>query len=461
MQWNLPFMPWDETSVVVAEFCADGKLGKVIMELSEKDVNFQCPEWNSESQLHVICDRTNWWNVYSVDMEKAKLGENIYNVNAEIGAPQWQFADRHYATNQYGMLMNVSGKLVFKWWNGKVVHLETPMYTHFRCLALNTHNIAYCIASGPTRCTSVIRIDIQNNKVAVVRESRDANQIDNLDISVPELIRFSSGGCTVSGWFYPPFSRSFVAPEGTLPPVVLMAHGGPTANASNALEMKLQYFTSRGFAVFDVNYRGSTGFGTDYRNLLRKQWGIVDRDDMINAAQYLVDSRRVDAKRVCIMGSSAGGYLLLSTLLHSDVIRAASSLYGVSDLVGLYKDTHKFEYGYNEQLIGKYPEEAHIYESRSPLGKADQLSCPVAFFHGDQDTVVPLSQSIALHEALKARGIATLLIIFPGEGHGFRGTTAVRDSLIGSYYFFCRVLGIEPPFVKSEIKIENLGDNTY
>uniref|UniRef100_A0A915CHM1 Acyl-peptide hydrolase n=2 Tax=Parascaris univalens TaxID=6257 RepID=A0A915CHM1_PARUN len=447
MQWNLPFMPWDETSIRVAQLLTDGTLSKPVMELSSKDVNFHAPEWDPESRLYVISDQTNWWNVYSVDIAKGRLGENVFSVNEEIGTPQWQFADRQYATNQHGILMNVSGKLHFKWRNGNVDRLETPLYTQFRCLALNTRNIAYCVASGPTRSSSLIRIDVESGEVTVVRESRDAAQIDSLDISVPELIEFSSGGYTVSGWFYPPFSRSFVAPQDALPPVVLMAHGGPTANATNSLDMKMQYFTSRGFAVFDVNYRGSTGFGTKYRNLLRRQWGVMDRDDMISAAKYLVSSRRVDENGVCIMGSSAGGYLLLSTILHSDIIKAAASLYG---------DTHKFEYGYNEQLIGKYPEEAHIYESRSPIRMVDRLHCPVAFFHGDEDAVVPLSQSISLHNVLKARGVPTMLLVFPDEGHGFRGTKAIKDSLVGSFYFFCRVLGIKLSFVTNEMKIDNL-----
>ncbi|VDK24194.1 unnamed protein product, partial [Anisakis simplex] len=292
--------------------------------------------------------------------------------------------------------MNVSGKLVFKWWNGTLEHIETPLYTEFRSLDLNNQNIGYCIASGPRRSSSVIRIDIQSKKfqVTVIRESRDAKEIDKLDISIPTLVKFPSGDCTVSGWFYPPFSSSYKAAEGTLPPVVLFAHAGPTGAATESLNMKTQYFTSRGFAVFDVNYRGSTGFGTEFRNSLRKKWGLVDRDDMINAAQYLVDNRFVNKDRICMMGSSASGYLLLATIQNSSLIKAASSLYGVCDLIALTKDTHKFELGYNDQLIGKYPEEEHIYKQRSPVNKIDQINCPIVFFHGDRDTVVPLSQSI-------------------------------------------------------------------
>uniref|UniRef100_A0A183CXH0 Peptidase_S9 domain-containing protein n=1 Tax=Gongylonema pulchrum TaxID=637853 RepID=A0A183CXH0_9BILA len=383
-----------------------------------------------------------------------KLGENIYPVDAEIGAPLWQLADRHFATNKKGIIMNVAGKLVYKKWDGAVEKIHTPSFTSFKCLALHDNDCAFAIAAGPSSSSSVIRINLETKKVDVLRESWRSSELERCDISIPESLHFQSDGTDVQAWFYPPFSTKYKAPEGTLPPVVLLAHGGPTAYSPGTLDMRIQYFTTRGFAVCDVNYRGSSGFGTVYRNMIRRNWGIVDRDDMINAAKHLLCEKRVDPKRLCIMGCSAGGYLLLATLLKTDMFAAAASVYGVSDLVGLAQDTHKFEFGYNEQLIGKFPEEKAVYEERSPLNQCYKLYTPVAFFHGEIDTVVPVSQSEELHEALKKKGVPTSLIVFGGEGHGFRGSHANKETINGIYCFFCRILGIEPS-EKSGIKIEN------
>ncbi|VDM52747.1 unnamed protein product [Angiostrongylus costaricensis] len=214
---------------------------------------------------------------------------------------------------------------------------------------------------------------------------------------------------------------------------MLLGHGGPTSEAVNTLDLKKQFFTSRGFAILDVNYRGSTGFGTDFRNMLKRQWGVVDRDDMIAAARSLIARGLVDKDKVCILGSSAGGYLVLSVLIHSDIFKAAVSIYGVADLVGLAKDTHKFERGYNEVLIGKYPEEEDVY---------------------NEDTVVPMSQSLEMYYKLRTKGVTTALMLFDGEGHGFRGSDAIRRSTEASYVFLCRALGITPS-VSSDIEIVN------
>uniref|UniRef100_A0A0R3S0N8 Peptidase_S9 domain-containing protein n=1 Tax=Elaeophora elaphi TaxID=1147741 RepID=A0A0R3S0N8_9BILA len=445
MEWNMPNMPWDETTVVISAIKEDGDIDE-ICRISREGVNYHSPEWSSAGNLYLISDHTNWWNVYEVNLIERKLGHNLFPVDAEIGAPLWQFSERHFAANKRGILMNVSGKLVYKQWDEKVKTIDCSCYTSFKCLDIDESGTAYAIASGPTKSSSVVRIqlDTEQASVVVLRESRSSADIEKFDISIPEPICFQSDGITVQAWFYQPFSKTYTAPEGTLPPVVLIAHGGPTAYSSSTLDMRIQYLTTRGFAVCDVNYRGSTGFGTVFRNMLRRNWGIVDRDDMINAARHLISQKRVDPKRLCIMGSSAGGYLLLATILKSDLFSAAASLYGVSDLIGLAKDTHKFELGYNEQLIGKFPEERALYEQRSPLNHIDQLSTPVAFFHGEEDPVVPLTQSMRLHEALKMKGVPTVLTVFPGESHGFKGSYANEMTLSGCYYFFCRVLGIKP-----------------
>ncbi|VDD94858.1 unnamed protein product [Enterobius vermicularis] len=460
MEWNLPGMPWDETTIKVARLDRKGNIDKVVSSLSRKGVNFHGPQWGPCSELYVISDQTGWWNVYLVDFEKGKLKYNIFPVDTEIGSPSWVFGDRQFAVNKTGALLNIAGKMSFKVFDGECKTLKTQFFGQFSHLKLADEDTAYCIASGPARCASVIEVHLNSEEVNVLRESRDSKELGSYDIALGEEITFVSDGVPVKGWFYAPFSSRYMAPEETLPPVLLIAHGGPTANTSNSLSMKIQFFTSRGFAVFDVNYRGSTGYGTKFRNMLLGSWGVVDRDDMINAANYLIQHQLVNPKRVCIMGSSAGGYLLLSAILHSDVFAAAASLYGVSDLVGLFKETHKFEQGYNEQLIGKYPEDLDIYNQRSPINRAKELNCPVCFFHGTEDTVVPMSQSLIFYEALKSKGLITAFQTFPGsvfssEGHGFRGAAATKMALNGPYYFFCKVLGINPS-VTAKIKIDNL-----
>uniref|UniRef100_A0A8R1TYK1 Acyl-peptide hydrolase n=1 Tax=Onchocerca volvulus TaxID=6282 RepID=A0A8R1TYK1_ONCVO len=454
MEWNMPNMPWDETTVVISSIKESGDIDE-ICRISREGVNYHSPEWSPTGNLYLISDHTNWWNIYKVNLTEHKLGENIFPVDAEIGAPLWQFAERHFVSNKKGILMNVAGKLVYKEWNKKVKAIDCSCYTNFKYLALDESGTAYAIAAGPAKSSSVIKIQLDTERVNVIRESRSSTDIEKYDISIPESINFQSDDITVQAWFYPPFSKTYVAPEGTLPPVVLVAHGGPTCYSPNILDMRIQYLTTRGFAVCDVNYRGSTGFGTILRNMLRRNWGIVDRNDIINAASHLISQKRVDPKKLCIMGSSAGGYLLLATILKSDLFSAAASLYGVSDLISLAKDTHKFELGYNEQLVGKFPEERVLYEQRSPLNHIDQLSTPVAFFHGEEDPVVPLAQSIQLYEALKMKGVPTSLTVFPGEAHGFKGSFANEVTLNGFYYFFCRMLGIKPS-VESQIQIENL-----
>ncbi|CAJ0600123.1 unnamed protein product [Cylicocyclus nassatus] len=433
MQWNHVNMPWDETSIHMAVLHSDGTVSDevVIKDGTGKKINYYCPNW-VDDKLLMINDSTNFWNVYEVSLVGPEYKEtNLFPVDREIGYPLWQFADRPYASNGKCMGSDLV-KIVIK---PKVQIL------------------------GPRKASCIVKIDIfkedQKPTINVIRTARDDKDLESLDISEPEDIEFQSGDVTVHAWLYMPKNRNYVAPEGTLPPVLLVGHGGPTGISTDALDLKKQFFTSRGFAVLDVNYRGSTGCGTEFRNMLKGQWGLVDRDDMIAAAQSVIAKGLVDTEKVCIKGSSAGGYLVLSSLLHSDVFKAAVSIYGVGDLVGLAKDTHKFERGYNEVLIGKYPEDKEVYEARSPINHIDRLRTPIAFLHGKEDTVVPVSQSVEMYDKLREKGVTTALMLFDDEGHGFRGADAVRRSSEASYVFLCKVLGIEPS-ISSDIEIVNL-----
>ncbi|ETN72800.1 peptidase, S9A/B/C family, catalytic domain protein [Necator americanus] len=451
MQWNHVNMPWDETSIHLAVLHDDGTISNevVIKDGTGKKINYYCPSW-SDDKLLMVNDSSNFWNVYEVDIIGPEFKEkNLFPVEREIGYPQWQFDDRPYASNGSCMIMNVGGRLMSRR-DCIVKTVPTPGYTVFSHLSITNGDIVYAIAAGPRKASCIIKIDMskedQDPTLSVVRTARDDADLESLDISEPERIEFQSDGVPVSALFYSPKNRNFTGLPGTLPPVLLLGHAGPTATATDSLNLKIQFFTSRGFAVLDVNYRGSTG--------LKGQWGVVDRDDMIAAANSVIARRLVDPEKVCILGSSAGGYLVLAALLHSDVFKAAVSIYGVADLVGLLKDTHKFERGYNEVLIGKYPEDEQIYKDRSPIYHIDRLQTPIAFLHGKEDTVVPVSQSVEMYDKLREKGVTTALMLFDDEGHGFRGPDAVRRSTEASYVFLCKVLGIQPS-ISSDIQIVN------
>uniref|UniRef100_A0A8R1DYR7 Peptidase_S9 domain-containing protein n=1 Tax=Caenorhabditis japonica TaxID=281687 RepID=A0A8R1DYR7_CAEJA len=353
--------------------------------------------------------------------------------------------------------MNANGILYVRT-GDDTVEIPTAGYTVFQYLSLDPNGSElFAIASGPKRASSVISIDLSNKDfpLKVHRESRDSAEIDALEISEPEEIVFNSDGVTVSGYFYPPKNSAYSAPPGSLPPVLLLGHSGPTAPAQDSLDFKKQFFTSRGVAVFDVNYRGSTGFGTDFRRMLYKNCGIVDRNDVLNGAKALIEQGRVDADKVVISGSSAGGYLLLSCLISPDnIIKAAVSIYGVADLLALDEDTHKLEQYYNEMLIGKYPEEAAVYQERSPIYHIDKIETPIAFLHGKEDTVVPVKQSITMYEKISARGITTALQLYDGEGHGFRSGDVIKASTEATFYFLMKAVGIEPS-IQSDLEIVN------
>uniref|UniRef100_A0A1I7ZS66 Peptidase_S9 domain-containing protein n=1 Tax=Steinernema glaseri TaxID=37863 RepID=A0A1I7ZS66_9BILA len=464
MQWNHPNMPWDKTSIYIQSVEGSGKTEELLggigkaEELLGGGANYHGLQWGPQDELFVVCDKTNFWNVYEVDVEKKALKDNVYPVDSEIGNPVWQFADdRAFAVNAKHMVLAVKEELIVV---ERATKAKKPVqcdgFTHFSHLTVTSSGHFYCIASGPKKAQSLIHVDLnQEWKVSVIRETRDSADIEKLPISEPQNLEFQSDGVAVSGWFYEPKSNDFQGPEGALPPVVLMGHGGPSGQTFNSLDLKKQYFTSRGFAVFDVNYRGSTGFGTEFRNALYKNWGVVDRNDMINGANFLAENGKVDPAKICITGSSAGGYLVLSALIQEgNPFAAAVCVYGVSDLVGLYKDSHKFESGYNDSLIGKYPEEAEVYEQRSPINHIGKVKNPVAFIHGTKDPVVPWKQSESFYEALKKKGITTALMLLEGESHGFRSAEAISKSTDAGYVFLAKALGITPS-EESDIDIVN------
>jgi dipeptidyl aminopeptidase/acylaminoacyl peptidase len=323
---------------------------------------------------------------------------------------------------------------------------------------MQTNNRAVFMAGSATEPTAVVQIDLATRQLEVLRRSSEL-EIDTGYLSVPQAIAFpTENNLTAYAFFYPPNNQDYTAPTGEKPPLIVKSHGGPTASTSSAFNLKIQYWTSRGFAFVDVNYGGSTGYGRDYRQRLKDNWGIVDVDDCANAAKYLAEQGLVDGERLAIAGGSAGGYTTLAALTFRDIFKAGASYYGVSDLEVLAKDTHKFEARYLDGLIGPYPERKDLYEKRSPIHFTDQLSCPVIFFQGLEDKVVPPNQAEMMVEALKAKGLPVAYVAYEGEQHGFRRAENIKRTLDGEFYFYSRVFGFEPAEAIEPVAIENLGN---
>jgi len=307
---------------------------------------------------------------------------------------------------------------------------------------LRVHDKQIVVTAGsPTQATSVVKLDVTTNQVETIKQASNLN-IDEGYLSQPESIEFpTSNDKTAYAWYYPPQNKDFSAPEGELPPLLVKSHGGPTAATSASYNLRIQYWTSRGFAFVDVNYGGSTGFGREYRQRLNGNWGIVDVEDCINVAKYLVNQGEVNENKLAISGGSAGGYTTLAALTFYDTFKAGASYYGVSDLEALATDTHKFESRYLDNLIGKYPEDKEMYQKRSPIHHIENLSCPVAFFQGLEDKIVPPNQAEMMVNALQAKGIKTTYVTFPDEQHGFRKAENIKTALDGEFNFYGEVFG--------------------
>ncbi|MEO0376255.1 MAG: S9 family peptidase, partial [Cyanobacteria bacterium P01_A01_bin.17] len=404
LTWDNPNLPWDGTDLWLATLEADGSLSQPQHIAGGTDESIFQPQWSPDGQLYFVSDRTGWWNLYRWQENKA---HPLCPMSAEFGLPQWVFGMSTYgfiAADQILCSYNLQGQ-----WHlgrlevnsGQLKEIETD-YTDISGLKVGPGFAAFK-GSSPTTATELVQLDLKTDQQSVICS---ASQID-LDpayLSEPELLEFpTENGLTAYGFYYPPNNKDFQGSTTEKPPLIVKSHGGPTAATSSSLSLKIQYWTSRGFAVLDVNYGGSTGYGRAYQHRLRDQWGIVDVDDCMNGAQYLAKQGIVDCDRMAITGSSAGGYTTLAALTFRDVFKAGASYYGIGDLEALAKDTHKFEARYLDRLIGPYPERQDLYQERSPIHHVEQLSCPVIFLQGLEDKVVPPNQAEAMVNALKEK----------------------------------------------------------
>jgi dipeptidyl aminopeptidase/acylaminoacyl peptidase len=382
---------------------------------------------------------------------------------SECGLPQWGFGLGTYGFAADGRIVLACTEggtwrlLVIAPGTRRAEPIALPWTDVSRYVGVRVAGMRAVFGAGsPTEPEVLVEIDPSTRGTRVLRHST-TTVLDPGYLSIPESIEYpTTGGATAHAFYYRPRNRDFSAPTGARPPLLVMSHGGPTSATSSSLDLEIQFWTSRGIAVLDVNYGGSTGYGRAYRERLNGQWGVVDVDDCANGAKSLVERGEVDGERLAITGGSAGGYTTLCALTFRDVFRAGASHYGVSDLEALARDTHKFESRYLDRLIGPYPERKDLYVARSPIHSTDRLSCPVIFFQGLADPVVPPVQTERMVEALRGKGIPVAYVAFPGEMHGFRQAENIRRALDSELYFYSRVFGFSLAEPVPPVAIENL-----
>ena len=446
LEWDHPDMPWDASRLRVAAFTDDGGLGQSDLAAGGIDESVAQPEWSPDGILHFVSDRTGWWNIYR--LAPGPRLEPLSPVEAEFADPAWQFDRSSYGFLAVGSIVAVGRALgrdrVFHISPAESIGEVTSPYTDIGTMRVGRAGIVANVGT-PTVAPTIVTLDPATLSTSGVLRHSTSMAVDPLYISTAEPITFpTAGGRMAHALFYRPVNPDAVAPDGELPPLVVRSHGGPTSAAANALDLTFQYLTSRGIAVVDVDYGGSTGYGREYRQALEGEWGIVDVDDCIGAARYLVDRGDVDGDRLAIEGSSAGGYTTLAALAFRDVFSAGISAFGVADLEALARDTHKFESRYMDRLVGPYPAMADRYRDRSPIHFLDAISVPVLILQGLEDKVVPPEQAEALAAALDAGGVPYAYLAFEGEGHGFRGAAAQRRTLEARLSFLGAVFGFTP-----------------
>lgn len=454
--WDHPNMPWDGTELWLAPLASPGDARRIAGGPAESI--FQ-PEWDPRGRLHFVSDRSGWWNLYRVEAETvAPLTAEA----ADLGHPQWLFGGSTYAFLDDGSVACIrtergEERLTLLAPDAERTRDLGLPYTSFGFPSLSARGsrVAFAAAS-PQDETAVALLDLAGGEPEIVRTASE-EPVDPTYTSTPRAITFpTSGDAVAHGFYYPPTNPEFEGPEGELPPLIVQSHGGPTSHATPFLDREYLFWTSRGFGVVDVNYRGSSGYGREYRRGLQGTWGVVDSDDCIAAARYLADSGEVDGARLTIRGGSAGGYATLCALVFHDDFAAGASYYGVADTETLATDTHKFESRYLDGLIGPYPERADLYRERSPIHFVERLRAPVILFQGLDDEVVPPSQSETMAAALKRNGVPHAYLAFAGEAHGFRRAETEVRCLEAELYFYGRILGFEPADAPAPVEIDGL-----
>lgn len=483
LQWNHPNMPWDGTELWTAAVKPDGSLGAREKVAGGPDESIFQPEWSPDGVLHFVSDRTGWWNLYRL---RATAIEPLRPMSAEFGKPQWAFSMATYAFASATRIV-VTYAEGGRW---KMALIESEE-RRFEPVALNVDPIesiradaraAFFIGASPTEAPAIMRMTIGAMETEVLRSSAGERFAQEW-IAVPEAVTFRvtsepqgpgphmgepasapndpdglrRGKPTrdVHAFYYAPTNPNAVAPAGDKPPLIVITHGGPTSAARRALDPEIQFWTSRGFALLDVDYSGSTGYGRDYRDRLKGQWGVIDVEDAAGGAQAMVAQGKADPNRLIIRGRSAGGYTTLAALVFQQTFKAGASYYGISDIEVLAHDTHKFEARYLDSLIGPYPAARDLYRQRSPIHFTDRLSCPLILFQGLEDKVVPPNQSAMMAEAVRKKGLPVAYVTFEGEQHGFRKAENIARALEAELYFYGEIFRFKIADTIEPVKIDN------
>ena len=458
--WDHPRMPWDGTQLYEFRLGDDGLPAQERLVAGGEYESVTQPRYSPDGALHYVSDTTGWWNIYrdSPDGASRVLGQPVAE---EFAGPDWVFGLYDYCFLEDGSIVAISHKdgaarLSHIGPDGSRRVLDIP-FSDLATISARSAGGVVLLAASPTTPDCILALDVAKATWRILKSSR-ATLVETSYISKAETVDFETeGGLTAHALYYAPTNPDFEAPQGELPPLIVASHGGPTSATSDALNLQVQYFTSRGFAVVDVNYGGSSGYGREYRERLKGNWGVVDIDDCVNAARHLAATGRADAKRLLIHGGSAGGYTTLCALTFRDVFAAGASYFGVADAGALARDTHKFESRYLDGLIGPWPAAEKVYEERSPIFHTDKLKTPMILFQGLEDKVVPPAQSEQMAEALRGKGIPFAYLAYEGEQHGFRKAENIRATYQGELKFYSLVLGFEPADELPWIPIENAG----
>jgi dipeptidyl aminopeptidase/acylaminoacyl peptidase len=445
LAWDHPNMPWNGTRLYLGKLAQDGAISEPEPIAGGATESIFQPEWSPDgAQIALVSDRSGWWNLYSLDLATRAM-RALAPMAAEFGLPQWLLGMSTYAfagpkrivcTYSQGGLGCVA---VLDLATETLTPIATP-FTEFGSIRAAGDRAVFR-AGAPDHPASIVALDLASGQHSVLKKATDI--LDRTDLQLRdyltrvESVEFpTTGGETAFGLFYSPRNPDYVPVAQERPPLLVKCHGGPTSAASSTLNLGVQYWTSRGIAVLDVNYRGSTGFGRAYRDRLQLNWGVIDVDDCVAGARFLAAQGRVDGARCVISGGSAGGYTTLAALTFRDFFQGGASYYGVSDIAALARDTHKFESRYLDWLIGPFPQEEARYRERSPLYHADRLAKPVIFFQGEEDAVVPPNQAESMVEALRRKGNPVGYFLFSGEQHGFRKAGNIQRCLDAELAFY-------------------------
>ncbi|HUF01338.1 MAG TPA: prolyl oligopeptidase family serine peptidase [Gaiellaceae bacterium] len=461
LAWNLPWMPWDGCELFTAELAPDGTLGELTHVAGrDGEESIWQPEWSPDGDLVYASDRSGWWN-----LERIRDGERsvLHVAEAEFGYPAWTFGGRSFAflgDRRIACAYDQAGRTHFAVLdprNGVLEPLDVP-YDALRGTPYLTAEgtSVLLIAGSSTDPNQVARVDVASGEIEVLHKSAQV-PVDEAFFSKPEAVEFpTEGDLTAHALFYAPTNPKLVAPEHERPPLIVMSHGGPTGNATPLFDLGIQFWTTRGFAVVDVNYGGSTGFGRSYRERLNGQWGVVDLRDCVNAGIFLAERGDADPDRLLITGGSAGGYTTICALTFTNEFAAGTTYFGIADLDQFAGgDTHKFELQYEHTLVGPHPEAAHLYRERSPIHFCDRIETPMLVLQGADDKIVPPSQAELIVGALRERRIPHAYLLFEGEGHGFRKAENIVRSLEAELSFYLQILGVEPGDPIPTLEIEN------